>query len=550
MATVADSNWNPRRNAFLNSVLEQLLEARFEIETLRKRVDSAETERAECLCQRVNPTIDFPGQLEMQPHEWQTDLTIRLQTAEIGFNKAKEEYNKVKDALTAANAEVDFIKSRNQDLEYELFQVRAASQRDQSLEQAHLSAVLRNDPTGQAFLHNDTGSEIGSNGYWSLGTELVPKLLATIQTRDAEIKDLQETVNKERSVNDQLKQHLATVVSEMQSTSKTVLETISTRLHATASTRVRSESEPNTNRNPGTEKEATLPIDRQSSTRTLRPKKSLLATLNNATSSNNIATPSNDATSYITDIPDERLKTLRDFDTVIPPASSVATDTKAPYTRAFLGANIGGSIQPLIVRVTNSQTALAQKHGIDCYLCPNLEHNPWCPTIPGQHGYIFVGLGVDKDAFVGKGEFYTVFVGIKEGSSRRFRYLGRYTATHVAPLTVTEWNTLAPSVQSTYSETTKKKTKDPRPTEKIKSLYDEGVLSVPCVLLKCVDIDHELSSSLESALRNGPQQKTVSVSPSKRRREIQDEGENISHTRTRRTTTSLSGIAASSASQL
>ncbi|KAK0456443.1 hypothetical protein EV421DRAFT_61251 [Armillaria borealis] len=335
----------------------------------------------------------------------------------------------------------------------------------------------------------------------------------------------------------------------MQSTSKTVLETISTRLHATAPTRVRSECEPNTNRNPGTEKEATLPIDRQSSTRTLRPKKSLLATLDNATSSNN-ATPSNDATSYITDIPDERMKTLRDFDTVIPPASSAAAGITAPYTRAFLGANIGGSIQPLIVRVTNSQTALAQKHGIDCYLCPNLEHNPWCPTIPGQHGYIFVGLGVDKDAFVGKGEFYTVFVGIKEGSSRRFRYLGRYTATHVAPLTVTEWNTLAPSVQSTYSETTKKKTKDPRPTEKIKSLYDEGVLSVPCVLLKCVDIDHEFSSSLESALRNGPQQKTVSVSPSKRRREIQDEGENISHTRTRRTTTSLSGIAASSASQL
>ncbi len=44
MDTVADSNWNPRRHAFLNSVLEQLLEARFEIETLRKRVDSAETE--------------------------------------------------------------------------------------------------------------------------------------------------------------------------------------------------------------------------------------------------------------------------------------------------------------------------------------------------------------------------------------------------------------------------------------------------------------------------------------------------------------------------
>lgn len=261
-------------------------------------------------------------------------------------------------------------------------------------------------------------------------------------------------------------------------------------------------------------------------------------------------TSSNIATSYVTDIPDDRLKTLRDFDTVIPPASSAVTSTNTSYTRAFLGANIGGSIQPLIVRVTNSQTALAERHGIDCYLCPNLEHSPWCPTTPGQHGYIFVGLGVDKDAFVGKGVFYTLFVGIKEGSARRFRYLGRYTATHVEPLTVAEWNTLAPFVQSTYSETTKKKTKDARPTEKIKSLYDEGVLTVPCVLLKCVDFDHELSSSLELALLNGPQQKTVSVSPSKRRREIQDEGENVSHTRTRRTTTSLGGITASSVSHL
>ncbi|KAK0198466.1 hypothetical protein F5146DRAFT_92394 [Armillaria mellea] len=462
----------------------------------------------------------------MQPHEWQTDLTIRLQTAEIGFNKAKEECSNMKESLTAANAEMAFVKKRNQELEFELFEVRTL------LEQVHLPTVLRNNYAVQAFPDNATAPNMGSNinGHWSLDEGSVPGLLATIQAQDTEIKALQETVNKERSVNNQLEQKLAAVVSEMKHTGKTVLETINTRLHGTG----------NPSRNPGADKESTLPIDRQSSTRTLRPKKSLLATLDDGTSSNNTI-------SYVTDIPGERLKTLRDFDTIIPPA---ATITSTLYTRAFLGANIGGSIQPLIVRVTNSQTALAQSHGIDCYLCPNLEHNPWCPTTPGQHGYIFVGLGVDKDTFVGKGEFYTLFVGIKEGPARRFRYLGRYTATHVEPLTVAEWNTLAPSVQSTYSETTKKKTKDNRPTEKIKSLYDEGALNVPCVLLKCVDFDDELSSSLELALLNGPQQKTVSVSPSKRRRETQDEGENVSHTRTRRTTTSLSGISASSVSHL
>ncbi|KAK0465186.1 uncharacterized protein EV420DRAFT_944885 [Desarmillaria tabescens] len=531
MNTVADSDWNARRNAFLNSVLEQLLEARFEIEVLKKRV---EKERAEYRCQRVDPTIglpDLPGTQPM-PHEWQTDLAVRLQTAEMGFDKAKEEYNKMKESLTAANTEVAFIKSRNQQLEYDLFEVR--TQRDQLLEeQGHLSAVLRNDYAAQAFPDN------GTNGQWSLARGTIPKLLATIEARDAEIKNLQETVNREHTTNEQLKQRLATV-SEMQNTSKTVFETISTRLHATASTRTRSASESNPNRNPGTEKETTLPVDRQPST--LRSTRSVITRKSSLATSNN--------TSYITNIPEERLRTLRDFDTVIAPASSTATSTNAPYTRDFLKTNVGGSIQPLIVRVTHSQTALAEKHGINCYLCPNLEHNPWCPTIPGQHGYIFVGLGVDKDAFAGKEEFYTVFVGIKEGSSRRFRYLGRYTATHVAPLTVAEWNTLAPSVQMTYSETTKKKTKDTRPVEKIKSLYDEGALSVPCVLLECVGIDHELSSSLESALHNGPALKTGSVSPSKRRREIQDEGETVSHTRTRRTTTSLNGVAASNASRL
>ncbi|KAG7450390.1 uncharacterized protein BT62DRAFT_509494 [Guyanagaster necrorhizus] len=547
MAAASDSDWNARRNAFLNSVLEQLLEARLEIDTLGKRVISAEKERGECYCQRVNssirlPVLPVPEMPQSMAHEWQTDLALRLQTAETGFSKAKEEYNKLKESLTSTNEEVTFIKSRNQQLEYDLFQVR--TQRDQLLEeQAHLSTVLRNDYAAQAFPDNATGSEIDRNGHWTLEKDSrgsIPELISIIQARDALIKDLQETVDREHSLNHQLKQNLATVSSEMRNASKTVLETISTRLHAPTSTRKRSESEPSSSRNPGAVKETILPADRQSSTCTLQPTRSVVHR-------KSVLAKSNDITSYVTDVPEERLKTLRDLETVTNPTS--ATGINASYSRDFLKTNIGGSIQPLIVRVTHTQTALAQKHGIDCYLCPNLEHNPWCPTIPGRHGYIFVGLGMDKDAFVKKEEFYTVFVGIKENSSspRLLRYLGRYTATHVAPLTVAEWNTLALSVQAAYSETTKKETKDSRPTEKIKSLYAEGVLTVPCVLLKCVEVDHELSSSLELALRNSPSQKTGSVSPSKRRREIQDEGENVSRTRTRKTTTSL---AVSSASQL
>ncbi|KAK0478510.1 hypothetical protein IW261DRAFT_1565477 [Armillaria novae-zelandiae] len=370
MSTVANPDWNSQQGCILefrcsSSYLKP-------VEKLRPSGNASILLKQSALNVAVNASIQpvgFPGQLGMQPHEWQTDLTTRLQTSEMGLNKAKEECNKLEESLTAANAEMAFVKK------------------------LHLPTVLRNNYAAQAFPHNATAPNMGSNinGHWPLDGRPAPELLATIQAQDAEIKTLQETVNKERSVNTQLEQKLAAVV-----------------LHATG----------NPNRNPGAEKEATLPIDRQSSTRTLRPKKSLLTTLDDATSSNN-------TTSYVTDIPDDRQKTLRDFD---------------------------------------------------------------------------IGLGVDKDTFVGKGEFYTLFVGIKEGPARRFRYLGRYTATHVEPLTVAEWNTLAPSVQSTYSETTKKKTKDTRPTERIKSLYDEGVLAVPCVLLKYVDFDYELSSSLELAL--------------------------------------------------
>ncbi|KAK0506073.1 hypothetical protein EDD18DRAFT_16194 [Armillaria luteobubalina] len=222
MATVADPNWNPSRDAFLNSVLEQLLGARREIETFRKRVDSAETERANCCCQRVDLTIGFPDQLGMQPHEWQTDLTIRLQTAETGFSKAREECNNVKESLTAANAEMAFVKKRNQQLEFELFEVRT------HLEQGHLPTDLKNNYAAQVFSDNAATLNMDSNitGHWPLDGRSLSEFLATIQAQDAEIKALRETVNKERSVNNQLEQKLAAVVSEMKHTGKTVLETI------------------------------------------------------------------------------------------------------------------------------------------------------------------------------------------------------------------------------------------------------------------------------------------------------------------------------------
>ncbi len=98
-------------------------------------------------------------------------------------------------------------------------------------------------------------------------------------------------------------------------------------------------------------------------------------------------------------------------------------------------------------RVRN-QKNLAFFAGIDKYLCPNLDQNPWCPTVPGQHGYMFVGLDMECDTFLTP-ERCTLFLGQKRDSraAGRFQYLGEYIAQRVDALTLDEWNTLSPEVR-------------------------------------------------------------------------------------------------------
>lgn len=101
-----------------------------------------------------------------------------------------------------------------------------------------------------------------------------------------------------------------------------------------------------------------------------------------------------------------------------------------------------------ILSVTDSQTALAKERAISGYLCPGLDHNPWCPALPGHHGYMFVGLGREDKTF-SLPEVQNVFVGLpkeKSHSRRLYRYLGVYSIQRVSPLVVDEWNTLSKEV--------------------------------------------------------------------------------------------------------
>lgn len=94
---------------------------------------------------------------------------------------------------------------------------------------------------------------------------------------------------------------------------------------------------------------------------------------------------------------------------------------------------------------------MSKKRDVNGYLCPGLDHNPWCPSLPGQHGYIFVGLGREKDTFL-EPEEHNVFVGLKKKGkdTRRFRYLGKYRAVRVQPLTKEEWATLPEHVSRAF----------------------------------------------------------------------------------------------------
>ena len=96
-------------------------------------------------------------------------------------------------------------------------------------------------------------------------------------------------------------------------------------------------------------------------------------------------------------------------------------------------------------RVTKSQTPIAKTLGIDGYACPNLDQNPWCPKAPGEHGYMFVGLGKDHKIYKEE-KIQPVFIGrkAKKNSKLAMTYVGTYSCKNAKRLTRREWHSLSP----------------------------------------------------------------------------------------------------------
>ncbi|KAG7099326.1 hypothetical protein E1B28_001184 [Marasmius oreades] len=180
------------------------------------------------------------------------------------------------------------------------------------------------------------------------------------------------------------------------------------------------------------------------------------------------------------------------------PSPVCGIDTgKRRFTRDELRNKIGGSIQTTLVRVTDSKRPIAKELNMDGYLCPNIHQNPWCPNTPGEHGYIFVGLGGDRETFLDVQQQH-VFVGEKDKGKLAMTYVGLYRCKRAENLTVEEWHTLSPEVQDAYSKLTKDKNKDGRSLERIRTDYDQGILRVPCVELVCLEYVHRLFEALAS----------------------------------------------------
>ncbi|KAF8216098.1 hypothetical protein K438DRAFT_626161 [Mycena galopus ATCC 62051] len=201
---------------------------------------------------------------------------------------------------------------------------------------------------------------------------------------------------------------------------------------------------------------------------------------------------------YLTPVPEGRRKELEAFPEFVPNVGESAV-----FSRGFLSATLGGNTQSLIVQIA-LQKSLAKSCNVKKFLCPNQSQNPWCPRAPGEHGYMFVGLGNERDTFREPEQLH-LFLSVPPSKSKALdvTYLGFYEVSRVAELTVDEWGTLSPTVQGNYASTTanrqSSKNQAKPPVAPIRAEYDSGARQVPCVRLRCIGFDEALYAGLVAA---------------------------------------------------
>ncbi|KJA29249.1 hypothetical protein HYPSUDRAFT_32651 [Hypholoma sublateritium FD-334 SS-4] len=173
------------------------------------------------------------------------------------------------------------------------------------------------------------------------------------------------------------------------------------------------------------------------------------------------------------------------------------------FDRAFLKYILGEGAHSLIGYISGASETADKKNRVSSYLCPTLDHHPWCPSTPGQHGYIFVGLGKDKDSYK-SAITRNLFVGLSKGQGKHriFRYLGKYRVSRVEPLSCEEWATLSDETKVVYANLTYGKGNGLPSVDDILSTYESGKSRIPCVQLQCIGFDLRFYKALISSKKS------------------------------------------------
>ncbi|KAL4242104.1 hypothetical protein ABKN59_001837 [Abortiporus biennis] len=199
----------------------------------------------------------------------------------------------------------------------------------------------------------------------------------------------------------------------------------------------------------------------------------------------------------------------------IPPVDStkIAEQSAISFNRLELGQLLGGAIQGVIGCISKDKPrkAIAVAHNISEMIYPQRDPNCWLPQRPGEHGYMFVGIvgpGRDHERYL---EPVVASLFIPSGSAK-WHYFGEYEARrcHANDISREEWLAFPEELKQGYAETTlaksymsklyKKNTAQFREeVQAIRTQYDNGDLSIPCVALRCLKYDENLVPDLKAA---------------------------------------------------
>ncbi|KAI0348447.1 hypothetical protein BDW22DRAFT_92230 [Trametopsis cervina] len=238
-------------------------------------------------------------------------------------------------------------------------------------------------------------------------------------------------------------------------------------------------------------------------------------------------------------IPEARRLVLETFPVIALPSS---VSNELTFRRMELSALLGGGLQGVDARFAVPKP-IAAAHELTGCIFPQRQTNPWLPKLPGQHGYMFLGLegpAKDNTKFMKPTE-RALFIQEDTGG---WRYYGLYSIQRVPEndLTVEEWRAFDDSFKSGkygYCGTTLAKrlgtsawrslvdnrAKFREELAAVQAEYDAGTRRVPCIVLQCIAYNEGLLRAIDSA--RTPEQATGKRKrrPSARRIEAESSAE-------------------------